>query len=185
MATVSKEQLEANIRKLLTTQLAPELQSRQKMRSQLENNIRALLKNKSFLDSITKAQTKTLENAVQACQNQQPGMFSKLWQSVLGIMNGLLEKKENTPENVDKITEIHRIIYHSLIHPNSNDLANIDILVTTKGFGWKDELDAVDNQLALLKLTANDKKVAPKLVNKQKQRITYKKRVPTVDGEGK
>ena len=172
--------LEQNLKNLLQNQLLPQLKAQKDMETNtqknLENSLRALLKNKQLLDSINASQKKILVEAANGCP---PSMFSRVWKNVSTILNGLSDDTKKSPENVKKITEINRIIYHSLIHPNSNDLANIDVLVTTKGLKLQDDLDAVDNQFALLKLAAtSDKKVNRELVTTNKERITYNKREP-------
>jgi hypothetical protein len=165
-------------------ELIPKLQQQIQLetRTQLENNLRALLKNPILIQSITQAQLKILQKAADTCKNQGPGtgtkMFASLWQKVLDILNSFMKKKDITDdEDEGRITEINHIIYNSLIHPTRNDLTNMDIFITRKGFGWKDDLDSIDNQLALLKLSSlTDKKLNRKLVNVNKQRITHKKR---------
>ena len=165
----------------LQEQIKPIIQKQLDPRTQLENNLRALLKNPILIQSITQAQLKILQKAADTCKNQGPGsgtkMFASLWQKVIDILNSFMEKKGITDdEDEGRITEINRIIYHSLIHPTRNDLTNMDIFITRKGFGLKDDLDSIDNQLALLKLSSlTDKKLNRKLVNVNKQRITQKK----------
>jgi hypothetical protein len=180
MAEQKNTALEKNLINLLQNQLLPQLKAQKESENQaqreLENKLRALLKNKQLLKSLSEAQKNTLVKAANGCP---PSMFDKLWTKVSTILNGLLQRTDKSPESVEKITEINRIIYHSLIHPNSNDLANIDVLVTTKGLKWQDDLDAVDNQFALLKLAATSKPVKRELVTTNKERITYKKREPT------
>jgi hypothetical protein len=178
--SIDTEKLEQNLKNLLQNQLLPQLKAQKDMETNtqknLENSLRALLKNKQLLKSLSEAQKNTLVKAANGCS---PSMFDNLWTKVSTILNGLLQRADKSPENVKKITEINRIIYHSLIHPNSNDLANIDVLVTTKGLKWQDDLDAVDNQFALLKLAATSKPVKRELVTTNKERITYKKHEPT------
>ena len=147
-------------------------------RTQLENNLRALLKNPILIQSITQAQLKILQKAADTCKNKSPSMFASLWQKVIDILNSFMKKKDITDdEDEGRITEINRIIYNSLIHPTRNDLTNMDISITRKGFGWKDDVDEIDNQLALLKISSlTDKKLNRKLVNVHKERITHKKR---------
>lgn len=186
--SIDTKKLEENLKNLLQNQLLPQLKAQKDMETNtqkdmetntqknLENNLRALLKNKQLLDSINASQKKILVEAANGCP---PSMFSRVWKNVSTILNGLSDDTKKSPENVKKITEINRIIYHSLIHPNSKDLANIDVLVATKGLKWQDDLDAVDNQFALLKLAAtSDKKVKRELVTTNKERITYNKRKP-------
>ena len=161
----------------LQEQIKPIIQKQLDPRTQLENNLRALLKNPILIQSITQAQLKILQKAADTCKNKSPSMFASLWQKVIDILNSFMEKKGITDdEDEGRITEINRIIYHSLIHPTRNDLTNMDIFITRKGFGLKDDLDSIDNQLALLKLSSlTDKKLNRKLVNVNKQRITQKK----------
>lgn len=156
------------------------IQKQLETRTQLENNLRALLKNPILIQSITQAQLKILQKAADTCKNQGTGtkMFASLWQKVVDILNSFMKKKDITDdEDESRITEINRIIYNSLIHPTRNDLTNMDISITRKGFGWKDDVDEIDNQLALLKISSlTDKKLNRKLVNVHKERITHKKR---------
>jgi len=180
--TVDKTVIEEAIRKLIP-QLKPLIQKQLDPRAQLENNLRALLQNRVLKESITKTQMKTLQKAADTCKNpdQGPGagtkMFSSLWQKVLGILDSFMKGQNKTDEDEGRITEINRIIYNSLIHPTRNDLTNMDIFITRKGFGWKDDLDSIDNQLALLKLSSsNEHKLDRKLTTVEKERITQKKR---------
>jgi hypothetical protein len=154
------------------------IQKQLETRTQLENNLRALLKNPILIQSITQAQLKILQKAADTCKNKSPSMFASLWQKVIDILNSFMKKKDITDdEDEGRITEINRIIYNSLIHPTRNDLTNMDISITRKGFGWKDDVDEIDNQLALLKISSlTDKKLNRKLVNVHKERITHKKR---------
>jgi len=166
---------------LAIQKLLPELENKLKPRLQLEDNLRALLRNPALVNSVTRAQLKTLEKAADICKNQGSGigtkMFSSLWQKVIEILNGFLKGEKKTEEDESRITEINRIIYNSLIHPTRNDLTNMDIVITRKGFGWKDDFDSIDNQLALLKLSSsNEHKLNRKLANVNKERITQKKR---------
>jgi len=175
--------IEKAIRELipkLQQQINPIIHKSEKRR-QLENNLRALLENPILIQSITQAQLKILQKAADTCKNQGPGigtkMFASLWQKVLEILKSFMEGNKKTDEDESRITEINHIIYNSLIHPTRNDLTNMDISITRKGFGWKDDFDEIDNQLALLKLSSlTGKKLNRKLVNINKQRITQKKR---------
>lgn len=172
--------IENAIKKLLP-KLQEQIQTLTKKQEpiQLETNLRTLLKNRELIKSITQAQLKILQKAADTCKNQgqTPGMFSSLWQKVLKILENIMNKKEKTDEDVERITEINRIIYNSLIHPTRNDLTNMDISINRKGFGWKDDFDSIDNQLALLKLSSsNNLKLKRELVNTNKQRITQKTR---------
>jgi len=165
----------------LQQQITPIIQKQTETRRQLENNLRALLQNSALKESITRAQLRTLQKAADICKNQGPGigtkMVSGLWQKVIEILDSFMKGQNKTDEDEGRITEINRIIYNSLIHPTRNDLTNMDIFITRKGFGWKDDFDSIDNQLALLKLSSSSEhKLHRKLANVHKQRITHKKR---------